>query len=503
MRLDTSHHMRLEQRMKLAPRMIQSMEILQLPTMALEERIDQELSANPMLEKQESPFDRGPDLDPIGGTAAEAAAPAAPAANDAAGTPATDPPDPATAADAALTRFLEDQRYLSQGSSRRVSSGDHDPKMEAMANAAARGISLQEELLQQWSLVDVDDRIRRAGDILIDWVDQDGYIRDPLDTICRTLPVGVRRQDIAEAWPILQQRLEPAGIAARDLRECLLLQIDRLHREQGLDVAVPRLLVSRYLEDLEMNRLPQIARRGELTLEQINQARQFMARHLSPRPGRMLTESQVPVIMPDAIIQPDEETGNYIIRLTDDRLPRLYINEAYARMARTRGVDDKTRQFLSNNLRNARWLIEAIEQRRSTLLRVLKVVVEAQKDFIEHGPEQLKPLPMTGVAEQLGIHVGTVSRAVADKYVQTPRGIFALRQFFTGGMANAAGEEMSWDAIKAVLLDVIENEDKKNPLNDDQIVEELQKRGIKLARRTVAKYRKIGDIPPARRRREF
>jgi RNA polymerase sigma-54 factor len=228
-----------------------------------------------------------------------------------------------------------------------------------------------------------------------------------------------------------------------------------------------------------------------------------MARHLSPRPGRLLTQTEVPVITPDASIQPDEQTGEYIIRLTDERLPRLYINETYARMARNRGADDKTRQFISNNLRNARWLIEAIEQRRATLLRVLKVVVEAQKDFIEQGPEFLKPLPMTGVAEQLGIHVGTVSRAVADKYVQTPRGIFALRLFFTGGMANAAGEEMSWDAIKAVLLDIIEKEDKKSPLNDDELVVELDKRGIKLARRTVAKYRKIGNIPPARRRREF
>ena len=166
-------------------------------------------------------------------------------------------------------------------------------------------------------------------------------------------------------------------------------------------------------------------------------------------------------------------------------------------------MDGKTREFIANNIRNARWLIESIEQRRNTLLRVLRVVVEAQKEFLEHGPQFMKPLPMIGVADQLGIHVGTVSRAVAEKYIQTPRGIFPLRMFFTGGTENAEGEAMSWDAVKAKLGEIIGKEDKSNPLSDDEIVVKLKEQGIELARRTVAKYRKIGGIAPARRRRVF
>ena len=478
--------------MKLAPRMIQSMEILQLATMALEERIDQELSANPVLEREESSLEQGPELTPVAGMPPEAATPA----------PSDTPSATSPAEGMQYQRDFDDYIPGSRGSS--AKAGERDPKMEAMANTAARGASLQEELHQQWTMIDdIAPAIRHGGSVLIDWVNEDGYIRDSFDTICRELPAGVRREDLERALPILQQRMEPAGVCARDLKESLLLQIDAISRDQGLDLSAARTLISRYLEDLELNRLPQIAAKSGWTLERINEAKSFMARHLHPRPGRLLVDRQVPIVAPDAVIEPDEQTGEYRIRLTDDRLPRLCINSMYSRMARARSVDTTTRQFISNNIRNARWLIEAIEQRRNTLLRVLRVVVDAQKDFIDMGPEYLKPLPMTSVADQLGIHVATVSRAVAEKYVQTPRGIFPLRAFFSGGMENSAGETVSFDAIKAKLMEVITEEDKLNPHNDDEIVKKLKAKGLTLARRTVAKYRKICKIAPARQRRQF
>ena len=489
MRFDSSMNMRMNQQMKLVPRMIQSMEILQLSIMELEERIDEELSANPVLEKLDSPYDSGPDNTTVAGMPAESSPPTeeAPASIET-------PPD----------RGWEDGLFGNRiGKINRGEDG-RDPKMEAMANAAARSASLEEELLSQWNLLDMDEATMAAGRVLIDWVDEDGFIRDSMDTICRQLPAGVRRDDVEMAITLLQKRLEPPGICARNMQECLLLQLDALARENGApDLTIPRELVSHHLEDLEMNRLPQIARKSGYSLEQINQARAFMARHLTPRPGRLLVSAPVPAITPDAIIELDDQTGEYTIRLTDDRIPRLCINDVYTRMARTKAVDTKTRQFLSGNIRNARWLIDSIAQRRNTLLRVLRVVVDRQRDFIDFGPEHLKPLPMTSVADQLGIHVATVSRAVAEKHIQTPRGVFPLRQFFTGGMENAAGESMSWDAVKARLLDLIEHEDKKNPLSDDDLVDKLKEQGITLARRTVAKYRKLCKIAPARRRREF
>ena len=485
--------------MKLAPRMIQSMEILQLPLMALEERIEQELAANPVLERKDSEFDPGPDVVGVAGMPKEAVTPVEVAA-------APGDVEKLSISDREIEAYLQDQQdfsFMNRGSRAR-GSGERDAKMDAMANTAARGASLQEELTRQWDMVDVEERIRKAGLVLIDWVTDDGYIRDSLDTIVNQLPPGgsVTRADLEEAFPELQIRLEPPGVCARNAQECLVLQIDAWEREKGVDLTVPRILVTTYLHDLEMNRLPQIARKSGFTIEQINQGKDFL-RHLNPRPGRLLGETKVPAVAPDAIVDRDEDTGEYSIRLTDEHTPRLYINEIYKRMAKTKSVDGKTREFIANNIRNARWLIESIEQRRNTLLRVLKVVIEAQKEFLEHGPQFMKPLPMIGVADQLGIHVGTVSRAVAEKYVQTPRGIFPLRMFFTGGTENAEGEAMSWDAVKAKLGEIITNEDKANPLSDDEIVIKLKEMGIELARRTVAKYRKIANIAPARRRKVF
>ncbi|HVS71007.1 MAG TPA: RNA polymerase factor sigma-54 [Phycisphaerae bacterium] len=491
--------MRMEQRMKLAPRMIQSMEILQLPLMALEERIEQELQANPVLERKESEYE-APDLTPVAGIPKEATAPAEAAAPEA----GAEEKAVAEISDREIDQYLQDQAdwaSLNRGSRVR-STGERDAKMDAMANTAARGVSLQEALTRQWDLVETSDRIRRAGYILIDWVTDAGLISDPLETIAEKMPADVTLEDLEAALPVLQQRLEPPGICARNVQECLLLQIDAWEREKDVDLTVPRSLVQSYLHDLEMNRLPQIARKSGFTIDQINQAKEFL-KHLTLRPGSLLGENRVPTVTPDAVVERDEDTGEYTIRLTDGHTPRLYINEIYKRMAKTKAVDSKTREFIANNIRNARWLIESIEQRRNTLLRVLKVVVEAQKEFLEHGPQYMKPLPMIGVADQLGIHVGTVSRAVAEKYVQTPRGIFPLRMFFTGGTENAEGEAMSWDAVKAKLGEIIANEDKGNPLSDDEIVVKLKEQGIELARRTVAKYRKIAAIPPARRRKVF
>jgi RNA polymerase sigma-54 factor len=175
----------------------------------------------------------------------------------------------------------------------------------------------------------------------------------------------------------------------------------------------------------------------------------------------------------------------------------------YQKMLKDKSADKTTREFLADKVRNAKWLLEAIEQRKSTIQRVIRAVVDAQQEFFENGPEFLKPLPMIGVADQLGIHVATVSRAVSEKWIQTPRGVFPLRRFFSGGTTNAEGEDMSWDAVKEKLKIIIDNEDRKNPLNDDEIVEKLKAQGIDLARRTVAKYRKILNIPTARQRRDF
>jgi len=217
----------------------------------------------------------------------------------------------------------------------------------------------------------------------------------------------------------------------------------------------------------------------------------------------MLVEETTPGIVPDAVVEGDDDANDYIVFLSDGRLPNLSVNREYAAMSRDKDIPKSERDFLKKSLGNAQWLIDAVEQRRQTLMRVVKAVVQAQRDFLDQGPESIKPLPMTQVAEQLGIHVATVSRAVAGKHLQTPRGVLPLRQFFTGGTQTTEGEDVAWDAIKAALREVVDNEDKRKPLSDEAIVKALKDKGFEIARRTVAKYRAQLDIPPARMRRTF
>jgi RNA polymerase sigma-54 factor len=263
-----------------------------------------------------------------------------------------------------------------------------------------------------------------------------------------------------------------------------------------------RALITEHLKDLEMNRYPQISKRLDRPMEDLKTAVKRLSR-LHPFPGKQIGGNDAPPIIPDAIIRYDEENDRYEIEMANDPAPSLFISGMYRKLLKNRTCDKKTREFLANNVRNARWLLESIEQRKSTITRVIRAVVDAQREFFDKGPEFLKPLPMILVADQLGIHVATVSRAVSEKWIQTPRGVFPLRRFFSGGTQSADGEDMSWDAVKEKLKGIIENEDKHNPLNDDEIVAKLKEQGIDLARRTVAKYRKILNIATARQRREF
>jgi len=251
-----------------------------------------------------------------------------------------------------------------------------------------------------------------------------------------------------------------------------------------------------------MNRYPQISKKLGRDMEEIKAAVHRLSR-LHPYPGKQIGGDDAPPITPDAIIYYDEDADRYEIEMANDVAPNISISAKYRKWIKDKSYDKKTREFLANNMRNARWLLESIEQRKNTITRVIRAVVDAQRDFFDRGPEHLKPLPMIQVADQLGIHVATVSRAVSEKWIQTPRGVFPLRRFFSGGTTNAEGEDMSWDAVKEKLKAIIETEDKKNPLNDDDIVIKLKEQGIDLARRTVAKYRKILNIATARQRRQY
>jgi len=498
--------MRTEMRQLLTPRMIQSMEILQLPLMALEERIEQELQNNPVLELKEGDEQEKVQPGEDQQNQEEAAEEERPLV-------VRDDTDQAEDFDrlARISEFLENEEFSPSESMaprlRVADDGERDKKMDAMANTAARATTLIDHLLQQWAFVECSPQVHEAGVAIINSIDDEGYLRIDLATIQQESKRPLAQEDLEQALKLVQS-LEPTGVGARHLQECLLLQLDGLENgddpdmAEGHDFELERKLVSDHLKDLEMNRYPQIARKLGRQIPQIKAAVARLAR-LNAHPGKLVGSHDAPPITPDARIYLDEETGKYEVEMANERAPSLYISGMYRRMLKQRSVDKKTREFLANNVRNARWLIESIQQRNSTILRVIRAVVEAQQEFFEKGPEFLRPLPMIQVADQLGIHVATVSRAVSEKWIQTPRGIYPLRRFFSGGTQSADGEDMSWDAVKEKLKVIIDNEDKRNPLNDEEIVIKLAEQGLTLARRTVAKYRKIMNIPTARQRREF
>jgi RNA polymerase sigma-54 factor len=505
--MQLTQSMRPELRQLLTPRMIQSMEILQLPLQKLEERIEQELQNNPVLELTESDAEDGGAVEvanqDIEGREERSESERPLLVNE-----GSDQVEDFNRLEK-LSEYLENEEFFTNNSREfrtpQSYDGERDKKLDAMTNTAARGEALTEVLLRQWSFVECSESVRAAGEAIINYIDAEGYLRTELADIQRESKSRPSLEDLAAALDLVQT-LDPPGIGARNLGESLLLQLDAVEqdpaRSEDHDFDLERKLVQEHLKDLEMNRYPQISRKLGREIPEIQAAVKNLSR-LHPHPGKLIGSEDSPQVTPDAIIYFDEETGKYETQMTYDRTPSLFISAMYRKMLKERSCDKKTREFLANNVRNARWLIESIEQRNSTILRVIRAVVEHQREFFDKGPEHLKPLPMIQVAEQLGIHVATVSRAVSEKWVQTPRGIMPLRRFFSGGTTSADGEDMSWDAVKEKLKAIIENEDKHNPLNDDEIVLKLKEQGIAIARRTVAKYRKILNIAPARQRREF
>jgi len=490
MKLEMRGQMQMEQRMKLAPRMIQSMEILQLSTLALQERIEQELNTNPVLEMEGS---SNPEE--------QSAADQQPRADI----------DEADLPSDVVSQKLEDfgriesidddyKDWIGQAETPnyRVRSDEPDRKLEAIKNTAAPPQSLHEHLAEQWQLVEAEDKIKKAGAAIIDYIDSRGYLTVRLEQLHNKDKADFTLDDLKDALKLIQN-LEPAGIGARDLKECLLIQM----AQSTDDMSFEAKLVAEHIDELLENRLPDIARKMNCGIEKINQAIERMSK-FDTSPGLQISKEQNHPITADIIVEAADDSTGYSVRLADSSLPPLKINDYYAKMAKDATVNEKTKTFLQNNIRSAKWIIDAIEQRKNTLLNVAKAVVKFQKGFFDNGQLHLKPLPMSKIANEIGVHLATVSRAVAGKYIQCSWGILPLRKFFSGGTEDASGVEFSWQAVRGKLQQIIDAEDKSKPLNDDQIQKKLAQTGIKnLARRTVAKYRKLMNIPSARFRKKY
>jgi RNA polymerase sigma-54 factor len=375
---------------------------------------------------------------------------------------------------------------------------ESDRKHDEMANLESRPQSLQDFLLVQLGEMELDPELLEIAERIISCLDPSdgGYFRTSLEDL---LPADATPEQLQTARRALEiiQGLEPLGVAARDLRECLLVQL----RPEMPYYEVQKTLIQDHLEDLRDNRLPAIKRRTGYSLEDI-QAAWNELRKLNPKPASHFADSAVPSVTPDVIIEKGDD-GRYQVVVDDSRTPSLRISEYYRRRLANGTATPDEKEFLKRKINAAQWLIESIEQRRHTLTRVAQAVVDYQQRFLDEGPEFIEPLKMQQIADQVGVHVTTISRAVDDKWIQTPRGILPLRRFFVGGTQSEDGEEVAWDTIRLKLQEVIDAEDKANPFSDDELVKELRKRGMVVARRTITKYRQKMDIPSSRQRRDW
>ncbi len=497
MRMEFGLRPELAQKQIIAPRMIQSMEILQLPVLALQEKIQQELQENPFLETRDA---RDPEEE------AEAAEPEfnpdAPLKHDETG-------DIEFARMEEINRDWEDHFNEEHRPSRMALEEQSDKKLDAMQNIASAPESLQEHLTEQLAYLDLTPDQVELTEFVISHLDDNGYLlaHDPdtgkpvpvsLDELARNYHKPVTPADVEEALRVVQ-KLDPPGVGARDTKECLLLQVD-----DG-KVAHPdlvRALIEHHLEDVAHNRLPVIQKRTGAELAAIKEAIEELKR-LDPKPGTRFTAESAKYVVPDIVVTRTDD-DDFDIRLTDDWTPNVRVSKRYVELAKDKSYDPKTREFLQQKFRSAHWLIDAIEQRRNTLIRVTRAIINHQRAFLDKGPEHIQPLKMEDIAKQVGVHVTTVSRAVDDKWVETPRGVFPLKRFFGGGTTNKqTGESVAWETIKQKLLEIIAEEDKAKPLSDEEIVERFKQAGLDVARRTVTKYREALKIPSSRQRKDW
>lgn len=369
---------------------------------------------------------------------------------------------------------------------------DKNVKEYSFENFISYSPSLRDNLFFQLNVLEISQEDKKIGEILIESIDENGYLMTSVEQVAMDLNIDSER---IENVLSLIQGFEPLGVGARSLKECLLIQI----REDENRHPEAEKVVEYYLEDVAYNRLSKIAKELNMDIEEVQNICDYI-KTLEPKPGRSFSDgNQVKYITPDATIEYID--GEYIIILNDVTGPRLNINNFYKELMR-KGKDEKATEYLTEKLNSAMWIIKSIEQRRMTIYKVVESILKFQKDFFEIGERGLKPLTLNEVAEDIQMHESTVSRATNGKYVQTPRGLYELKFFFSSGLTTSGGE-MSSTSIKSMIKDLIEQENPKKPYSDQKISDILKAKGINISRRTVAKYRDELEIPSSTARRRY
>jgi len=464
---------KLAQKLILTPSLQQAIKLLPMSTLELVDLLNQEMVENPMLE--EVPTE---ELQPAEAAQSEKPAEEAPATAD-----KGDSWD-----DSDYEYFFGD--YLDDGY--RPHTPQEVKELPPIENTLSTSASLSDHLMWQLSLQIDDGAKREIGTAIIGNVDDDGYLVASLEEIAAMGPWPV-----GDVEAVLEQiqGFDPIGVAARDLQECLLLQI----RHIGLEGTPTERIVAEHLRLLQNHQIPEIARRLALSIDDLKEHIEVI-RHLDPKPGSRYNPSQAHYVIPDVYVMKVED--QYVVVLNEEGLPQLRISPVYRRLLDKKTEQNtETRAYVKDKFRSALWLIKSVEQRQKTIHKVAASIINFQREFLDHGIEHLRPLVLRDVASDIGMHESTVSRVVTNKYMHTPQGVFELKYFFHSGISSSFGESVSSVTIKNRIRKIVEAEDVRRPLSDSKIVGILQHEGLVLARRTIAKYREELKIPTSNQRK--
>jgi RNA polymerase sigma-54 factor len=474
--------------MKLSPQQVQYLKMLQLPTLALEQKIKQELEMNPLLEESmeeelEQQEPEKEELVEVEAGAAEAEAKEEKATKD---------------DDYTIEDYINDETFGHKA----VERYDDEEKEEMPMPDT---VPLYHRLLEQFMLLDLDDEESIIGPEIIGNLDEDGYLRRPLDSIVQDVNLSHNMTiTLVKAEAVLKkiQRLDPPGIAARSLQECLIVQMELKHMDDHYLKLITLRILKEFYDDFTMRHFEELAKKLNTTLDDLKRAIEVI-QHLNPKPGEGEFTPHENYIVPDFIVTQSE--NDFVITLNDKNIPPLRINKQYKELMSKRknnGVPAEAKDFIRERFEAAKWFISSIHQRRETMTKVMRTIVEKQRTFFETG-EGLRPMIYKDISEVIGMDISTISRVVNSKFVQTDYGVFSLRHFFSDSISTTDGEEVSNKEVKKKLKDLIDKEDPLKPLSDDKLAKLLNEQGLNIARRTVAKYREAMLIPVARLRRKL
>lgn len=480
MQLKTS--LKLSQQLRMTPQLQQAIKLLQLSRLELEGAIRKELDENPVLEEiQEVAEDEGVQ-----------AKAEAPATADAAEVP--DTPENQAASDPRQDEF-EWENYVDTNYKPPQGPAGGTDEIMNYENLISTSTSLHDHLMWQLGLGGFNEEEQALLAVLISYVDEDGYVKTPLEEIAKEEEVDAK--ELEEMMPFLQE-FDPAGVGARDLKECLLIQAK--HIEEDTNDLVK--LLNEHIKDLEKKNYGGIAKAMNLPMEDVIEMCKIIY-SMDPKPGRMYMPQDTQFVTPDVYVY--KVGDEYMVALNEDGLPRLRISNLYKNILKGDQASgpENAHSYIQDKLRSAVWLIKSIHQRQRTIYKVTESIVKHQQDFFEKGPAHIKPMILRDIANDIGMHESTVSRVTTNKYVHTPRGIFELKYFFNSGISKTDGDSLASESVKLKIKNLVGDEDQKNPLSDQKIVELLKKDGIQIARRTVAKYRDMLKILPSSKRKKM